>query len=222
MEKNENTFTEKVESILDELFADDEETAETVEESSHVGYYPLRFLKATVLSIDWEITDEIMGRFIDQIERLKEAHQEDKTILPLLQMLGSTGQHIRIFKENSHPTALKVLKSLYLTLEKVMAEDTPSEVEKSRLLFREIRKFKALKAQIVEGNLALANRIKPMAPQEVRPSGQTATEGSAGGSAASLGGDGQAVVAAIEDLKRFVETEIRQLRDEIKALRPPA
>jgi hypothetical protein len=221
MEKSENTFTEKVESILDELFADDEETAETVEESSHVGYYPLRFLKATVLSIDWEITDEIMGRFIDQIERLKEAHQEDKTVLPLLQMLGSTGQHIRIFKENSHPTALKVLKSLYLTLEKVMAEDTPSEVEKSRLLFREIRKFKALKAQIVEGNLALANRIKPSAPQEMRRSGQTATEGSAGDSAASLGGDGQAVVAAIEDLKRFVETEIRQLRDEIKALRPP-
>jgi hypothetical protein len=114
-----------------------------------------------------------------------------------------------------------VLKSLYLTLEKVMAEDTPSEVEKSRLLFREIRKFKALKAQIVEGNLALANRIKPSAPQEMRRSGQTATEGSAGDSAASLGGDGQAVVAAIEDLKRFVETEIRQLRDEIKALRPP-
>ncbi len=222
MEKNENTFTEKVESILDELFADDEETAETVEESSHVGYYPLRFLKATVLSIDWEITDEIMGRFIDQIERLKEAHQEDKTILPLLQMLGSTGQHVRIFKENSHPTALKVLKSLYLTLEKVMTEDKPSEVEKSRLLFREIRKFKALKAQIVEGNLALANRIKPTGPQEVRSSGQTATGGSAGDSATSLSGDGQAVVAAIADLKRFVETEIRQLRDEIQALRPPA
>lgn len=222
MEKNENTFTEKVESILDELFADDEETAETVEESSHVGYYPLRFLKATVLSIDWEITDEIMGRFIDQIERLKEAHQEDKTVLPLLQMLGSTGQHVRIFKENSHPTSLKVLKSLYLTLEKVMAEDTPGEVEKSRLLFREIRKFKALKAQIVEGNLALANRIKPAVPHEAQPSGQAATEASAGDRAASLGGDGQAVLAAIDDLKHFVETEIRQLRDEIRALRPSA
>lgn len=220
MEKNENTFTEKVESILDELFADDEETAETVEESSHVGYYPLRFLKATVLSIDWEITDEIMGRFIDQVERLKESHQDDKTILPLLQMLGSTGQHIRIFKENSHPTALKVLKSLYLTLEKVMAEDTPGEVEKSRLLFREIRKFKALKAQIVEGNLALGNRIKPMAPREVVSSGQ-ATGGVAGDAASASGGDSQ-VIAAIDDLKRFVETEIRQLRDEIQALRRPA
>lgn len=220
MEKNENTFTEKVESILDELFADDEETAETVEESSHVGYYPLRFLKATVLSIDWEITDEIMGRFIDQVERLKESHQDDKTILPLLQMLGSTGQHIRIFKENSHPTALKVLKSLYLTLEKVMAEDTPGEVEKSRLLFREIRKFKALKAQIVEGNLALGNRIKPMAPREVVSSGQAAG-GVAGDAASASGGDSQ-VIAAIDDLKRFVETEIRQLRDEIQALRRPA
>lgn len=219
MEKNENAFTEKVESILDELFAEDDETAETVEESSHVGYYPLRFLKATVLSIDWEITDEIMGRFIDQIERLKEAHQEDKTILPLLQMLGSTGQHIRIFKENSHPTALKVLKSLYLTLEKVMTEEAPSEVEKSRLLFREIRKFKALKAQIVEGNLALANRIKPTAPHD---SGQGANAAFTDNAAASSSIDSQAVVAAIEDLKQFVEAEIRQLRDEIQALRPSA
>jgi hypothetical protein len=216
MEKNENTFTEKVESILDELFADDDETAETVEESSHVGYYPLRFLKATVLSIDWEITDEIMGRFIEQVERLKEAHQEDKTILPLLQMLGSTGQHIRIFKENAHPTALKVLKSLYLSLEKVMAEDAPSEVEKSRLLFREIRKFKALKAQIVEGNLALANRIKPAPPREVAPPVPDAAAAKA-----NLG-DGQAVLDAIAELKRFVETEIRQLREEVQALRPSA
>ena len=216
MEKNENTFTEKVESILDELFADDDDTAETVEESSPVGYYPLRFLKATVLSIDWEITDEVMGRFIDQVERLKETHQEDKTILPLLQMLGSTGQHIRIFKENSHPTALKVLKSLYLTLEKVMTEDAPSEVEKSRLLFLEIRKFKALKAQIVEGNLALANRIKPAPPQEVA-SPQDGTGTPVGGE-----GDLQAVLAAVSDLKRFMEAEIRQLREEIQALRPSA
>ena len=220
MEKNENTFTEKVESILDELFADDDEAAETVEESSPVGYYPLRFLKATVLSIDWEITDEVMGRFIDQVERLKEAHRDDKTILPLLQMLGSTGQHIRIFKENAHPTALKVLKSLYLSLEKVMADDPPSEVEKSRLLFREIRKFKALKAQIVEGNLALANRIKPAPPQEAASSQEAgfAPENTPGGA----GGDLQAVLAAVSDLKRFVETEIRQLREEIQALRPSA
>jgi hypothetical protein len=212
MEKNENTFTEKVESILDELFADDEETPETVEEGAPVGYYPLRFLKATVLSIDWEITDEVMGRFIDQVERLKEAHQEDKTILPLLQMLGSTGQHIRIFKENAHPTALKVLKSLYLTLEKAMSTDTTGEVEKSRLLFREIRKFKALKAQIVEGNLALANRIKPAPPQAAAasvPDSQDTTGT----------GDLQAVLGAIADLKQTVAADIQQLREEIRALR---
>jgi hypothetical protein len=218
MEKDENTFTEKVESILDELFADDDESAETVEESSHVGYYPLRFLKATVLSIDWEITDEVMGRFIDQVERLKESHQEDKTILPLLQMLGSTGQHIRIFKENAHPTALKVLKSLYLCIEKVMADNPPSEVEKSRMLFREIRKFKALKAQIVEGNLALANRLKPAAPQETSASVQTASDSANTGTGDI--GDSRTVLAAIEDLKRHVETQIQQLKEEIQALRP--
>lgn len=220
MEKDESTFTEKVESILDELFADDDESAETVEESSHVGYYPLRFLKATVLSIDWEITDEVMGRFIDQVERLKGSHQEDKTILPLLQMLGSTGQHIRIFKENAHPTALKVLKSLYLCLEKVMADNPPSEVEKSRLLFREIRKFKALKAQIVEGNLALANRVKAATPQAVPTSVQAATDGKDDG--AGNIGDVGAVLAAIADLKHYVETQIQQLREEIQALRASA
>jgi hypothetical protein len=218
MEKDENTFTEKVESILDELFADDDESAETVEESSHVGYYPLRFLKATVLSIDWEITDEVMGRFIDQVERLKESHQEDKTILPLLQMLGSTGQHIRIFKENAHPTALKVLKSLYLCLEKVMGDNPPNEVGKSRLLFREIRKFKALKAQIVEGNLALAKRVKSAAPQAATastPAAADATDAGAGNI-----DDARAVLAAISDLKHYVETQIQQLREEIQALHP--
>ena len=75
----------------------------------------------------------------------------------------------------------------------------------------------------VEGNLALANRIKPAAPQAVTSSDPSvAASASPNVAAASMGGDGQSVVAAIEDLKRFVENEIRQLREEVRALRPSA
>jgi hypothetical protein len=221
MEKNENTFAEKVESILDELFADEDPDPGAVEENTPVGYYPLRFLKATVLSIDWEITDETMARFIDQVERLKSSHRDDKTLLPLLQMLGSIGQHIRIFKENSHPNALKILKSLYISLEKVMTSKQISEIEKSRILFREIRKFKTLKSQIVDGNLALSAHREPK-PQ--RPAASSASPVKTQMEidskpqvlpVAELKASPEAWAAVVEELKQFIRDEFQALRKEL-------
>lgn len=221
MEKNENTFAEKVESILDELFADEDPDPGAVEENTPVGYYPLRFLKATVLSIDWEITDETMARFIDQVERLKSSHRDDKILLPLLQMLGAIGQHIRIFKENSHPNALKTLKSLYISLEKVMTSKQINDIEKSRILFREIRKFKILKNQIVEGNLALSARRQP------KPERPTASQAATNKTqveidskpkappVADLKPSPEAWAAVVEDLKQFIRNEFQALRKEL-------
>jgi hypothetical protein len=224
MEKNDNAFVEKVESLLDDLFDEDDQTADAVEESSDVGYYPLRFLKATVLSIDWEITDEIMARFIEQVERLKTSHHDDKTILPLLQMLGSVGQHIRIFKENSHPNAIKMLKSLYVRLEQVVIGEDMPESEKNRILFREIRKFKALKAQIVAGNLTLAKTSKVKAPAIVTPASPQKEPSQAAvddrQEEMQPSGSFEAVLTAIEDLKGIVLDEIGSIRNEISQLKP--
>lgn len=223
MEKNTNAFTEKVENLLDELFADDESDQMTVEESSNVGYYPLRFLKATVLSIDWEITDETMARFIEQVDRLKASHQEDRLILPLLQMLGSTGHHIRIFKQNSHPTVLKMLKSLYVSLEKVLTSQQMSENEKRQILSKEIRKFKALKDQIVTGQLALAKKSRKVnkALSGNNYSSETVQNDSASVQADNLGEQDRMVSsmieAAVEELKQFIRDELQQLRKEIRS-----
>ncbi len=223
MEKNTNAFTEKVENLLDELFADDDSDQMTVEESSNVGYYPLRFLKATVLSIDWEITDETMARFIEQVDRLKASHQEDRLILPLLQMLGSTGHHIRIFKQNSHPTVLKMLKSLYVSLEKVLTSQQMSENEKRQILSKEIRKFKALKDQIVTGQLALANKSRKVtkAPSTSDFAVESAPSAPASEQADSFGGQDRIVSslidAAVEELKQFIRDELQQLRKEIRS-----
>jgi hypothetical protein len=224
MEKNTNAFTEKVENLLDELFADDDSDQMTVEESSNVGYYPLRFLKATVLSIDWEITDETMARFIEQVDRLKASHQEDRLILPLLQMLGSTGHHIRIFKQNSHPTVLKMLKSLYVSLEKVLTSQQMSENEKRQILSKEIRKFKALKDQIVTGQLALANKSRKVdkAPSEnTNYSSNAIRDDSIRVQSDNLGGQDRMfssiIEAAVDELKQFIRDELQQLRKEIRS-----
>lgn len=225
MEKNTNAFTEKVENLLDELFADDDSDQIAVEESSNVGYYPLRFLKATVLSIDWEITDETMARFIEQVDRLKSSHQEDRLILPLLQMLGSTGHHIRVFKQNSHPTVLKMLKSLYVSLEKVLTSQQMSENEKRQVLSKEIRKFKALKDQIVTGQLALANKYrkvtKPSSNNNSSHSPETISSEPTSMQAGNLNEQNQMVSSmvetAIKELKQFIHDELQQLRKEFKS-----
>jgi hypothetical protein len=49
-----------------------DESSGFMEDSSDLGRSPLKELKTIVLSIDWEINDEDMTRFIEQVETLKQ------------------------------------------------------------------------------------------------------------------------------------------------------
>ena len=62
-----DTFTEEVEDRLENLFGDEEPSENAKKEAEKVADSPLRELKTIVLSIEWEITDEAMTRFVEQI-----------------------------------------------------------------------------------------------------------------------------------------------------------
>ena len=73
---------------LDTLFDEDET------DSAGVGGEaadPLDELKSLVMSIEWEITDDLMGRFVAQVESLKKRYEEDRILVMFLQLLGSLG-----------------------------------------------------------------------------------------------------------------------------------
>jgi hypothetical protein len=151
MSVNNDTKKSKVDSDLenrlDTLFDDDDQTEKPF--ASHgPSEDPLDELKSLVMSIEWEITDEVMARFISQIDLLKTRFEEDRILVMFLQLLGSLGLYVKTNKSKAHPISFKLLNSVYNSFETAVSPGKISPSEKKKLLYVELNKYKELKEQI--------------------------------------------------------------------------
>jgi len=146
-----DTFRSAVTDRLTDFFDEQNpsETSTNLKNSPDQQDSPLTNLNAILLSIEWEITDEILTGLMAEIERLKDIYQDDKILFSFLQLHGSVGKYINTKKVTAHPDSIKLLHSVYYGLEKVVQTPEMSEAEKKRLLSDEVEKFKALKEQIL-------------------------------------------------------------------------
>jgi len=105
-------------------------------------------LKTIVLSIDWEITDENLQDFNDELLVLKEEQREDKVNLVYIQALEKIGKYIAKEKSNSNHNAVKLLQTFFYTLEKNISSGTVTDEERKKALAEDVKKFEKLKDQI--------------------------------------------------------------------------
>ena len=136
---------EEGKKVLHDLFGEEEPSSNGFGGGVDSTDSPLRELKTIILSIDWEITDEVMTKLIEQIAVLKKTFKDDKIPLVFLQLLGSLGEYIKFNIGKSHPDAFKILNSLFNELDKVVQLETLTESEKKQILSIEVNKYKTLK-----------------------------------------------------------------------------
>jgi len=196
------------------------------------GVEQLKDLKAEILSIDWEITDKVMTRFIGEVERLKVKYHGDKIFLAFLQLLRSLGGYVREKKGKAHPDAIRLLNSVYSSLEKVMRLKDAPQMERKRILFAEIKRFNKLKKEIIAGKKSKSPspalppaQHHPREPESdknhrttdtasrhmVRPEGPSQEKGMQQDLEAN-----QLFLAAIEEIKDYITGELNALRAELR------
>jgi hypothetical protein len=198
-----DTFTEEVEDRLENLFGDEEPSEDAQEEAEKVADAPLRELKTIVLSIEWEITDEAMTRFVEQISSLQDTFKEDKIVLVFLQLLGSIGEYIRTNLGKSHPQAFKILNSLFNQLDKVVNSTDLSEDDRKKILSVELNKYKSLKGKLVPAKPQVEEKKKVAVKESEIPAVD----------------ENKDLRAALEEFKQLVQSEFKALRKELKLLR---
>jgi hypothetical protein len=198
-----DTFTEEVEDRLENLFGDEEPSEDAQEEAEKVADSPLRELKTIVLSIEWEITDEAMTRFVEQISSLQDTFKEDKIVLVFLQLLGSIGEYIRTNLGKSHPQAFKILNSLFNQLDKVVNSTDLSEDDRKKILSVELNKYKSLKGKLVPAKPQVEEKKKVAVKESEIPAVD----------------ENKDLRAALEEFKQLVQSEFKALRKELKLLR---
>ncbi len=207
-----DSFAEEVEDRLENLFGEDEpeEELSTDPEPAETADSPLRDLKAIVLSIDWEITDEVMIRFVEQIADLQDVFKDDKVVLIFLQLLGSIGEYIRVNLGKSHPDAFRILSSLYNNLDTVVHTEGMADTERRKILSTELAKYKKLKDRLVPVAGPAETEKEAEEPEtvveatdEIVLSQEPKTE----------------FIAALDEFKQLVQSELQALRQEIQQLK---
>ncbi len=109
---------------------------------------PITRLKTIILSIDWEITDDILRQFNVELLDLKDIWANDKIKLVYIQALEKISKYIYKEKADANPNAIKLLLTFYTNLEKIVSNESMPEEEKKSLLMADVEKFEKLKKQI--------------------------------------------------------------------------
>ena len=216
---NDKTFGTEVTNRLGEFFGERQQSDPSSDKSSSSGSQdsPLRNLNAIILSIEWEITDQIMASLVAEISRLKKIYQNDKTIFSFLQLHGSVGDYIRRKKVTALPGSISLLHSICGGLNRVVTVPEMTEAEKKRTLSEEVKKFKELKKQIIIAKSAVADKVTPAPSRITRPSPpEKEISRKEPKTKVGPGSTHETIMYALEEIKNIIRAEFKALREELK------
>ena len=148
-EQKNDSICAAVQGRLDALFEENVTPAVVKETEGDLRHYPLGELKSLVLSIDWEITEEVLSDFIIQIDNLGILYKDDQIIMKFLKMLRALGKYIRTRQSEAHPNAFSLLDSVFCGLEKIVTQDM-LDLDKQKLFTDELDRYKELQGLISE------------------------------------------------------------------------
>jgi len=243
--KDVDTLSSELESRLDDLFDENSVPLTDAEDSDPSAYYPLAELKNLILSIDWEITDDVLEKLLQQIKDLKLTYKHDKIVLTFLQILRSLGDYIKTNRASSHPKTFKILNSVFSSLDKVVLSKDMTDTAKKKILRAEMNRYKELRTQISQSKAGAQRKAKAKPAKTDKPEIEkkreeepiTVSEPSvqlAEAEAAELPESDQdqepdvvtlrepsveTLAEAVEEIRKYIHDEIKALKKEIKSLR---
>jgi len=119
----------------------------------------LKELKEVIFDLDWEISDQSLDKLSSVISSLKEKWKEKKPYLVCLRIIDNVGYYVKRAKHKAHPEAVKLLSSVFKTLEEIDSNDNLTEADRVNLVRVELEKYNGLKGEITGGAKKTAEKI---------------------------------------------------------------
>jgi hypothetical protein len=153
-----NNLTMGVEKKLDEIFADDlKKHNPQISTFKHFEKPSLANLKSTIMSLEWEVTDNNLYDLIQEIRRLQKAYDKKEQLQKLFRLLFHLGRYIKIHKGDTHPYIYKLLFRFYNSSAKI-ASGKYSNHEKDKIVNDEIKHYLSLKSYLKRENKNIFRR----------------------------------------------------------------
>ena len=146
---NRNNFAIEVEKRLDEIFEQDTRNFKKQKKiDRNLLIYPLYNLKKTVLSMEWEITDELIMKYLEQLNHLRKIFIKDKYILILIKLQYVLGNFIKSYKGDAHPHAFTMLRTNFISMDKIVSAKNMTGKDKQKIIGKEIKRYNKLRILI--------------------------------------------------------------------------
>ena len=140
---NQQKFNVEVEKRLDEIFLDETKINKDSKKANKMTCInPLYNLKKILLSIEWEVTDDILSKYLDEIIQLKRLFQDNIYLKCLLQLQYIYGKFIKTYPDKIPLKTYKILNRLYGCMKNILADKKLSDFEKKKLVKQEIQRHK--------------------------------------------------------------------------------
>ena len=120
---------------------------------------PLKLLKAAILSLDWEVTDDSLRQFNVRLSQYEETVSDNRLVMVMVQGLRALGDYISEEQAEAHPEAFPLLHSFSEALEQVTqaGESAPDQSKVQDILVEQINRLNNLKLLIAAPQEAQIN-----------------------------------------------------------------
>ena len=140
---NEQKYNVEVKKRLDEIFSCETKINKTAKKTHKMMYiYPLYTLKNILLSIEWEVTDDILSKYLNEIIQLQRLFQNNRYLKRLLQIQYFYGRFIKTYPDRIPLRTYKILYTLYDCMKNLLANKKLSDFEKKKIVEQEIHRYK--------------------------------------------------------------------------------
>jgi len=214
----------EVEKRLDELLGEDTPGASEGGETVNLQALPLAELKDIVLSLEWEVTDDLLDEFLNEVKKLCVIFASDQHVPLLLRILGILGRYIKTYQGDTHPHVFKTLFGTHASLEKLFsAPRTPAArqqiIKQEVMRYHSLRNF--LKSRQYDTKPKQTPRYfrKSSKRNDLKRSARTAKIQAAANPDMQYFAD---IKRNLIELKQFISYELHRLRGDIMELKKSA
>jgi hypothetical protein len=124
-------------------------------------------LKASLLTLDWEISPQTIRKFEKELEGLKEKLAKDRYSKRLIELSLPICNYLRVRKGSASPASMQFLHAATRTLHHFRQKRQPAVAERKKAIKNLIDKFRDLMADVNKINMVAANATA--APKKKTP-----------------------------------------------------
>ena len=113
-------------------------------------------LKASLLTLDWEISSQTIRKFEEELERLKAKLAKDPYSKKLIELSLPICNYLRVRKGSASPASMQFLHAATRTLHHFRQRRQPAVAERKKAIENLLGKFGDLMADVKKINMAVA------------------------------------------------------------------